>query len=266
MKKILIVGGANGIGLSIAKALTQKTSTDVVYIVDKAPLADEYKEEKIQSFVFDLTSKDYSIFNQFQDIDSLIITAGFGKLALFKDVEEEYIINSFNVNTIACIRVIKHFYNKMLQAEDFYCGVLVSIAGFMSSPFFAVYGATKAALKIFIESVNVELEKAGTSNRILNISPGSIKGTSFNQGKTDLSQTTELAEEIVSRISKKEDLFIPQYEDIYKNVLTRYHEDFRKEGLHSYDYKVESGRVKNAIVTGGTKGIGKGVVDIASNS
>lgn len=262
MKKILIVGGANGIGLSIAKALTQKTSTDVVYIVDKAPLADEYKEEKIQSFVFDLTSKDYSIFNQFQDIDSLIITAGFGKLALFKDVEEEYIINSFNVNTIACIRVIKHFYNKMLQAEDFYCGVLVSIAGFMSSPFFAVYGATKAALKIFIESVNVELEKAGTSNRILNISPGSIKGTSFNQGKTDLSQTTELAEEIVSRISKKEDLFIPQYEDIYKNVLTRYHEDFRKEGLHSYDYKVESGRVKNAIVTGGTKGIGKGVVDM----
>ena len=116
----------------------------------------------------------------------------------------------------------------------------------MSSPFFSLYGATKAALKIFIESVNVELEKAGTSNRILNVSPGSIKGTSFNQGKTDLSQTSELAGEIIEHVEAKDDLFIPQYEEVFKHVLARYHDDFRKEGLHSYEYKVNSGRVKEA--------------------
>ena len=114
----------------------------------------------------------------------------------------------------------------------------------MSSPFFAVYGATKAALKIFIESVNVELGKHGTRNRILNVSPGSIKGTSFNNGQTDLSQTSTLANEIVSHLENHDDLFIPQYEKIFKDVLSRYHDDFRKEGAHSYDYKVQSGRVK----------------------
>ena len=139
---------------------------------------------------------------------------------------------------------IKHFYDKLLSQEDFYCGVMVSIAGFMSSPFFSVYGATKAALKIFIESVNVELEKAGTTNRILNVSPGSIKGTSFNQGKTDLTQTASLANDIIQHLESKDDLFIPQYEEVFKHVLQRYHEDFRKEGLHSYDYKVNSGRMK----------------------
>ena len=46
MKRTLIVGGANGIGLSIAKELTQKESCEKVYIVDKAPLAEEYQEEK----------------------------------------------------------------------------------------------------------------------------------------------------------------------------------------------------------------------------
>lgn len=112
----------------------------------------------------------------------------------------------------------------------------------MFSPFFSIYGATKAALKIFIESVNVELEKAESTNRILNVSPGSIKGTSFNQGKTDLTQTTDLAKQIVERIENKEDLFIPQYEEVFKHVLERYHDDFRKEGLHSYDYKAKSGR------------------------
>ncbi len=243
MKRALIVGGANGIGLAIAKELSASDACEKVYIVDKAILAKEYQDDKIESFVFDLTSADYSFFNRFTDIDSLFISAGFGKLSLFKDLDEQYIINSFNVNTIACIRIIKHFYNRLLQQDDFYCGVMVSIAGFMSSPFFSVYGASKAALKIFIESVNVELEKSGTTNRILNVSPGSIKGTSFNQGKTDLQQTKQLASEIISHLKNKNDLFIPQYEEIFKEVLNRYHKDFRAEGSHSYDYKIASGRV-----------------------
>lgn len=245
MKRVLVVGGANGIGLSIAKVLTAKTDIEKVYIVDKAPLSPAYQEEKIECYQFDLTSADYSVFDRFEDIDGLIITAGFGRLALFNDIPEEMIATYFHVNTIAVIRVIKHFYKKLLSQDDFYCGVMVSIAGFMSSPFFSLYGATKAALKIFIESVNVELEKAGTTNRILNVSPGSIKGTSFNQGKTDLSLITPLAGEIVSHVENKDDLFIPQYEEIFKNVLARYQEDFRAEGRHSYEYKMNSGRINN---------------------
>ena len=119
---------------------------------------------------------------------------------------------------------------------------MVSIAGFMSSPFFSIYAATKAALKVFIESVNVELLKAGTTNQILNISPGSIKGTSFNSGKTDLSVTAPMAKSIITEMEKN-DLFIPQYEVVFKNVLQRYPDDFRKEGAHLYEYKLE--RLKN---------------------
>lgn len=247
MKKVLIVGGANGIGLSIAKNLTARESIEKVYIVDKQPLADEYKEEKIVSYQFDLTNEDFSIFGRFNDIDGLMITAGFGRLALFEDIDEKMIPLYFNVNTVAVIRVIKYFYDRLLSKEDFYCGVMVSIAGFMSSPFFSLYGSTKAALKIFIESVNVELEKAGTTNRILNVSPGSIKGTSFNHGKTDLSMTSMLAQEIINHLEDKEDLFIPQYDEVFKEVLERYHADFRKEGLHSYEYKLKKLRYYGKI-------------------
>lgn len=243
MKRVLIVGGANGIGLSIAKVLTAKEVVEKVYIIDKVPLANEYQEEKIESFQFDLTSADYSIFDQFIDVDGLMITAGFGRLALFENIPEEMIPAYFNVNTIAVIRVIKHFYNRLLLQDDFYCGVMGSIAGFMSSPFFSLYGATKAALKIFIESVNVELEKSGTANRILNVSPGSIKGTSFYNGKTDLAMTESLAKDIIDHLLAKDDLFIPKYDEVYHEVLERYHVDFRKEGLHSYEYKKNSGRV-----------------------
>lgn len=240
MNRTLIVGGANGIGLAMALELAGRANCQKVYIVDKAPLAEKYKHDKIESLQFDLTQSDYSFFDQFTDIDSLIITAGFGKLSLFKDVEEQHIINSFNVNTIPVLRLVKRFYDKLESNDDFYCGVMVSIAGFMSSPFFSVYSATKAALKTFIESVNVELLKAGTTNQILNVSPGSIKGTAFYKGETDLESITPLAKEILLNIEQKNDLFIPQYEEIYKTVLARYQADFRAEGIHSYEYKQNS--------------------------
>lgn len=243
MKRMLVVGGANGIGLSIATVVANTDDCDKVYIVDKDLVSPENMNDKFESVQFDLINEDYSIFDQFDDIDSLMITAGFGKLSLFKDIQESYITSSFDVNAVAPIRIIHHFMNKLLGSDDFYCGIMVSIAGYLSSPFFAVYGATKAALKIFIESVNVELEKGGSANRILNISPGSIKGTSFNNGKTNLSLTEQLATEILLHLKAKDDLFIPQYEEVFKEVLARYQADFREEGRHSYEYKIKNGRI-----------------------
>lgn len=244
MKKILVVGGANGIGLSIATELAKRDECQKVYIVDRALVPEEHRNDKFEFYQFDLSESDYSIFDKFIDIDTLMVTAGFGKLALFKDLNESYIIDSININTIAVMRIIYHFYDRLQSSDDFYCGVMVSIAGFMSSPFFSVYGASKAALKIFIESINIELEKGGTDNRILNVSPGSIKGTSFNQSKTDISQTSILANEIIDHLASKDDLFIPQYDEVFKYVLERYQADFRKEGRHSYEYKMKSGRLK----------------------
>lgn len=245
MKNVLVVGGANGVGLSIATELAARQDVEKVYIVDKAAVSEENLISKFECHQFDLTSDDYSLFDRFQDIDTLMITAGFGRLQLFRDVDDVMIKNSFNVNTIPVLRIIRRFYPKLESASaDFYCGVMVSIAGFMTSPFFSIYAATKAALKVFIESVNVELIKAGSINCILNVSPGSLKGTSFNNGKTDLSVVAPMAREIISHLERKDDLFIPQYEEIYKSVLARYAADFREEGIHSYEYKVQSGRVK----------------------
>lgn len=242
IKRILVVGGANGIGLAVAHELAQRETMEKVYIVDKAPLQEQYKHPKIETFQFDLTSEDYSFFDNFTNINALMITAGFGKLSLFKDIPEQHIIDSFNVNTIPVLRLIKRFYSKIESKEDFYCGVMDSIAGWMSSPFFAVYGATKAALKIFIESVNVELLKSGSPNVILNVSPGSIKGTNFYAGENDLSSLHDLTCEILQHLETKDDVFIPKYEEVYKEVLSRYHDDYRKEGVHSYEYKMKCKR------------------------
>lgn len=64
----------------------------------------------------------------------------------------------------------------------------------------------------------------------MNVSPGSMKGTSFSAGKTDLSITAPMATVIIEHLEAKDDLFIPQYEEVFKSVLERYHADFRAEG------------------------------------
>ena len=48
-----------------------------------------------------------------------------------------------------------------------------------------------------------------------------------------------MAKEIIENLEAKNDLFIPQYDEIFKEVLARYQADFREEGRHSYEYKLK---------------------------
>ena len=240
MRNPLIVGGASGIGLALAHLLATQEDTETVWIVDRNLPSAEQDHPKFRVLQFDLTHQDYSIFTQFPTVDGLFITAGFARLALFKDIDEAHLVSSFQVNALAPLRIVHHFYDRLEQKADFPCAIMVSIAGFLSSPFYAVYGATKAALRSFIESVNVELSRADTPNRILNVSPGHFSGTS-----TQLNQLFPLAQEILTRALAHDDLYIPQYDEVFRNVLERYQADFRKEGQRAYDYKIQSGRVKN---------------------
>ena len=70
IKRILVVGGANGIGLAIAQEMANRQEVEKVYVVDKAALVPDYCHTKIESFQFDLTSDDYSYFDRFTDIDN----------------------------------------------------------------------------------------------------------------------------------------------------------------------------------------------------
>ena len=116
----------------------------------------------------------------------------------------------------------------------------------MSSPAASVYAASKAAVCRLIESVNIELELAGTKNRILNVSPASFKGSRFYGKQNQLDLLEGLASDILSHLFAGDVLYIPQYEETFKAVLERYHNDPHEYGLHSYQYKKDSGRVDNS--------------------
>ena len=247
VKKALVVGGSNGMGLAVTSTLIGRGYQVIVLDRNEGDL-DKLNEGSYTYTYCDLLDFNEELFNDLsldKDIEVLFISAGVGRIADFKAHHIAEIDKMFTIDTTSALKILRIFYDRILGRDTFYTGVMGSISGWMSSPAASVYAGAKAGLVRTIESINIELESEGTANRILDVSPASFKGSKFNGGVNDLTATTPLAEEIIEHLMNQDTLFIPQYEETFKGVLERYHNDPHEYGLHSYQYKKDSGRMDN---------------------
>lgn len=248
MKKAVVIGGSNGIGLAISKKLIEKGYC--LEICDRSgPEEGVLDTGMFHHNYCDLLDFNEELFRNLaadSDIELLMVTAGIGRVADFQAHHIAEIEKMLTVDTVSTIKIFSIFYDRILSKDTFYTGVMGSISGWMSTPAASVYAAAKAGVVRFVESVNIELEVAGTENRILDVSPASFKGSKFYGGKNDLTITGPLADEIISHLFNRGTRFIPQYEETFKAVLERYHNDPHEYGLHSYNYKKESGRLDDS--------------------
>ena len=243
----MVIGGSNGVGLAVTNRLISKGY--FVCILDKNELDEGVLPNGFYTYHYcDLLNLNEDLIMSLAadtDICLLMITAGFGRVADFEYFHTSEIKNMMTVNATATIQILRLFYERIKGNNPFFCGVMGSISGLLSSPSAAVYAASKASVCRFIESVNIELEVAGTINRILNISPASFKGSRFYGGYNQLDLLDDLTNDILEHLFNHDSLFIPQYEETFKAVLEQYYNNPHEYGLHSYQYKKESGRLDN---------------------
>lgn len=246
MKKAVVVGGSNGIGLAITIRLISE-GYHVIILDKSSPNSDIpiKNHSYIQCNLLDLDEQKIKQLSSDRDVQLLILTAGFGRVTAFEHLHISEIEHLMAVNATSTIKILHMFYNRIKSDEDFYCAVMGSIAGLVSSPLFSVYAASKAALCRLAESINIELESGNVRNRILVVAPGSIKGTRFNGGENNLSETLDLAQQIIELTYQRNTIFIPDYCNVYKKVIDNYQADPHSFGLNSYKYKLSSGRVHN---------------------
>lgn len=239
LKKAVVIGGTSGLGRSIAEALAASGAQVTVFgrtLPETAPANIEYQR-------LNLLSGDFSPIKAHIDADAVIYAAGLGRIAPFEQLTEGELTTLYRTNAESFARVLHIFQPRLLEKQDFFFAVIGSIAGLISSPMFAAYGSTKAAVGSLCESVNAELAAQNSPNRILNVSPGALKGTCFYGGTDEPALTRELAEETLRRMLNRETLWIPRYEETYKGVLERYHADPEKFGVESWQYKLSSNRI-----------------------
>ena len=248
MKKALVVGGSNGIGLAVVKQLINSGYYVLIYDKSAPDARADLKEGSCAYVKCNLLMQGDSMFAELasdEDIEVVMLTAGYGRVCDFEYLHTAEIQNMLQVNTVSTLKIIRDFYDRIKCQKPFYLGVMGSIAGIVSTPAFSAYAASKAAICRFVESVNIELEASGCENRILCVAPGSVKGTKFHGGDNDLSVVEALASTIVEKLFSHETLYIPEYEEIYASVIQRYTDDAHKFGLDSYRYKRDAGRIVN---------------------
>ncbi len=247
MSKAVIVGGSSGLGLAITHELAKKYTN--VIVLDLKETA--FDNSNLSFKKCDISKNITEIIKELSGCDCLIITAGFGVVKPFIEYSDAEIVKNISVNSTSIIRILHAFYDTLLSSKNAKCLVVGSIAGEVSSPLFSVYGAAKASISKICESLNIELEKSNSSNRITCVIATSFQGTSFNGGKTDLSLLDELSKQCISAMDNRaEKLFIN--EELCLDIIKRYQSNPHEFGLSSYDYKIKNNRISNrkSIVIG----------------
>ena len=120
MKKAVIVGGSNGIGLAIAKELIQQ-GYHACILDRQAPAENAFSNaDDFTYYPCDLLDLDEALVSQLaaqKDVALLMITAGFGRVADFEYLHTAEIERLLTVNTVSSIKILRLFYDRIKSAE-----------------------------------------------------------------------------------------------------------------------------------------------------
>jgi 3-oxoacyl-[acyl-carrier protein] reductase len=192
MRNVIVTGGSRGIGLGIARKLTEagycaiavarKQNSELAAAMQDAEVA----RPKSFNFVpFDLAEIDgipslvKTLRKDFGPIYGLVNNAGIsfdGTLALMPTTQIEQLVR---VNTLSPMVLTKHVVRSMMADGGGRIVNMASITAFTGYSGLSVYGATKASIIGFSRSLAREVGRMGVT--VNSVSPGFIE-TDMTQG------------------------------------------------------------------------------------
>ena len=158
-KKIIVVGGSSGIGLSTAQMLARRGHSVTNISRTECP------DEQITSLKADVT--DTAAFTSAlrkaseNGVDALVYSAGFSMAAPVEHAKAEDYRYLFDVNLFGAIHAVQTVL-PVMREQNFGRIVLVgSIGGVLPIAYDAFYSASKAALSMFCRELNLETNPFG---------------------------------------------------------------------------------------------------------
>jgi short-subunit dehydrogenase len=177
MKSALVTGGSSGIGLALARALKEDGYALTLAARRPEPLQEAADELEALAVPANLGDYDECVrvvaahAERHGGMDVLVNSAGIGIGGSFADQETKKIGLQLDVNLGSTLVVTRESL-PLLRASRGQVITLASIAGTIPTPGLAVYGATKAALIAWTNSLNREESDNGV--RATAISPGFV--------------------------------------------------------------------------------------------
>jgi len=183
-KVMMVTGGGNGLGRELVLNLLQKGSNVVAVDINKTALEETMQlsgsySDSLMTAEADITdevvieSVASMVESKFGSIDGIINNAGiiqpFRKV---NDIDRNTIDRVFKINFTGTLNVIKVFLPRLLDRPEAHIVNVSSMGGFLPVAGQAIYGASKAAIKILSEALTSELSE--THVGVTTVFPGAM--------------------------------------------------------------------------------------------
>ena len=200
-KRVVIIGGTSGIGLTTAKMLIDGGARVLVTGRSQAGLESARKELGHDAIVVssdarsltDIDALAVRVKAEFDTFDLLFVNAGFGQFAPFENTTESIYDEMFNLNAKGPFFAVQ----KLVPLINRGGAVVLttSIANVKGMPGLAAYGAAKAALRSLARVLAVELLPRGI--RVNAVTPGPIDTPIITKTVPDKDAAAHLREQMI---------------------------------------------------------------------
>jgi short-subunit dehydrogenase len=189
----VITGASTGIGLELAKQFGEHgyeliicSGSDEIFVAQNELEDLGFTVEAIKANLATYAGVE-NLYKEIQNYggvpDVLVINAGVGVGGDFSETDLRDEINLINLNIVSAVHLAKRVIPDMRARGEGKVLFTSSIASKMPSPFEAVYGASKAFLTSFAESLRNELKETGVTITIL--MPGATNTNFFHRADMD---------------------------------------------------------------------------------
>jgi len=212
-KVIVVTGGGSGIGRELVLALLKKGARVAAVDISEKNLLETVEvagrlREKLSTHIVNIADRaavetlPAAVIAAHGAVDGVINNAGIiQRFVRFKDLELAEIERVMNVNYYGTLYMTSAFLPYLLQRPEAHIANIASMGGFLPVPGQTIYGASKAAVKLFTEGLHSELRGTNVGVSIMfpgatttNIAVNSGVMTSEQQASADMKYKTTPAD------------------------------------------------------------------------
>ncbi len=199
-RNVIITGAASGVGKELTKQMLQKGANVAAIDINEDnlnKLNDELKNDKLKTYVVDMGSNESikkfrsEYIKDYSDVDIIINNAGIIQpFVNVENLDDKTINKVMNVNFFGPVNLIRYFMEDLTKDKnEQYIVNVSSMGGFFPFPGQTIYGASKAALKIFTEGLYAELER--TNVRVMIVLPGAMNTNITTNSNVEVNTSKE---------------------------------------------------------------------------
>lgn len=199
-QNVIVTGAASGLGLELTKKFLAEGANVAAVDINEENLKKlelDLNSKHLKTYVVDMGNvesikkfrEDYK--KDYSDVDIIVNNAGIIQPFVKVEKLDDNIINkTMNVNFFGPLNLIRFFMEDLTKdRKEQYIVNVSSMGGFFPFPGQTIYGASKAALKLFTEGLFAELEK--TNVRVMIVLPGAMATNITKNSNVEMSTTEE---------------------------------------------------------------------------